>query len=107
MKRLLLLLTVALSARAAEFPVWFGTYSGPASKGIYVSSFDSKTGRLSTPTLAAESPNPSFLALHPNGRFLYAVAENGQSMVRAFAIDSPSGRLTFLNEVSSRGSGPC
>jgi 6-phosphogluconolactonase len=106
MKRLLLLMMVALSARAAEF-VWFGTYTGPASKGIYISKFDSKTGRLSTPTLAAESPNPSFLAVHPNGRFLYAVAEKDSGKVRAFAIDSSSGRLTFLNEVSSRGGGPC
>src|ERR1700736_1669999 len=106
MKRLLLVLTVVLSARAGEF-VWFGTYTGPASKGIYVSKFDAKTGRLSAPALAAESSNPSFLAVHSNGRFLYAVAENDSGMVRGFEIDPANGRLTFLNEVSSRGSGPC
>ena len=96
----------ALSARPADL-VWFGTYTGAESKGIYVARFDSKTGRLSPPTLAAESPNPSFLAVHPNGRFLYAVAETDSGMVRAFAIDSSSGRLAILNQVSARGSGPC
>jgi 6-phosphogluconolactonase len=105
-KFFLLVMMAALSARAAEF-VWFGTYTGPESKGIYVARFDSNTGRLSPPTLAAASPNPSFLAIHPNGRFLYAVAETDSGMIRAFAIDSSSGRLAFLNQVPSRGSGPC
>src|SRR5262245_20194730 len=55
--------------------VYFGTYTGKKSKGIYVSRLDETTGRLSPATLAAETTSPSFVAVHPNGRFLYAVNE--------------------------------
>src|ERR1700674_4203846 len=55
--------------------VYIGTYTGPQSKGIYLSRVDARTGNLRVPELAGETKNPSFLALHPNRRFLYAVAE--------------------------------
>lgn len=93
--------------------VYIGTYTGPHSKGIYVSRFDARTGSLSVPELAAETKNPTFLALHPNRRFLYAVGEMssfaGQpgGAVSAFSIDAKTGRLTLLNQQSSRGAGPC
>jgi 6-phosphogluconolactonase len=51
--------------------------------------------------------NPSFLAPHPNGRFLYAVSEESGGSVSAYAIDPASGKLTLLNKVSSQGRGPC
>ena len=99
-------------APAREFLVFFGTYTGPKSKGIYVSRFDSATGKLDAPQLAAETKSPSFLAVHPNGRFLYAVGETstvgdtGQGGVTAFAIE-PGGKLKALNTQPSGGSGPC
>jgi 6-phosphogluconolactonase len=92
---------------------YFGTYTGQASRGIYVSRFDVVSGRLSTPELAAEVANPAFLAMHPNRRFLYAVNEVGSfqdqpaGAVSAFAIEPESGRLTLLNQESTRGGGPC
>jgi len=92
--------------------VYFGTYTGETSKGIYVSSLD-PSGRLSEPELAAETVNPSFLAVHPSGRFLYAVNEVAElegeaaGSASAFAIESASGRLRFLNRSSSKGPGPC
>jgi 6-phosphogluconolactonase len=55
----------------------------------------------------AETSNPSFLAVHPNRRFLYAVNENGKGTVSAFSIDPKTAKLTLLNSVSSRGDGPC
>src|ERR1051326_6066216 len=55
--------------------VYIGTYTGKKSRGIYVSRLDMKTGELSAPELAAESKNPSFLAVHPKGRFVYAAGE--------------------------------
>src|SRR5215471_4600951 len=55
--------------------IYIGTYTGPKSKGIYWSRFDAKTGKLSAAELAAEAKNPTFLAIHPNRRFLYAVGE--------------------------------
>src|SRR5437870_11275852 len=54
--------------------VYIGTYTGAKSKGIYLSRFDSATGKLASPELAAETKNPTFLAVHPNRRFLYAVS---------------------------------
>ena len=69
------MLPIGVVAAKDEMRVYIGTYTGPKSKGIYVSRFDAKTGSLSAPELAAETKNPTFLALHPNGRFLYSVAE--------------------------------
>ena len=93
---------------AGEFLVYFGTYTGAKSKGIYVSRFDPATGKLSAPELAAETRNPSFLALHPGGSFLYAVGEaNHAGTVSAFSLDRQTGKLTLLNQQASAGSGPC
>lgn len=96
-----------------RFAVYVGTYTGPKSQGIYRFELDLKSGRASEPTLVAETRNPSFLAIHPNRRFLYAVSEvadlNGKKTggVSAFAIDPASGKLQPLNEQPSEGTGPC
>lgn len=94
--------------------VFFGTYTRPGqSKGIYVSRFDAAAGRLEQPELAAETVNPSFLALHPARPLLYAVgdtvARDGKKTgaLSAFAIDRATGRLTLLNRQSAGGTGPC
>jgi len=93
--------------------VYIGTYSGAKSQGIYVSRFDSDKGDLSLPELAAEMKNPSFLALSPGGKFLYAVGEmesfagKATGSVAAFRIRDSSGKLDLLNEQPSEGGGPC
>ena len=93
--------------------VYFGTYTGKLSKGIYRSELDLATGKLSPPVLAGEVANPSFLAIAPNQKFLYAVGElndvNGKKggAVNAFAIDEATGDLKLLNQQSSVGGGPC
>ena len=92
---------------AQQRTVYVGTYTNGASKGIYAFRFDPSSGKTTEPSLAAESSNPAFLALHPNGQFLYAANENPNGMVSAFSIDRASGALTLLNSVSSHGSGPC
>ena len=101
-------------ARAAgSMLVYIGTYTGAKSKGIYVSRFDPAAGRLTPPELAAETASPSFLALHPGGRFLYAVGEatnlGGQrgGAVSSFSLDAKTGQLTLLNHQPSGGAGPC
>jgi 6-phosphogluconolactonase len=96
----------------SEYLVFFGSNNASRSKGIYVSRLDASTGKLTAPELAAETALPSFLAIHPNGRFLYAVNETGNfqgertGSVSAFAIDRGTGKLTLLNQVASRGAGP-
>src|SRR5437762_1556522 len=87
---------------AAEYFLYFGTYTGNTGKGIYAYRFQPATGKLTSLGVAAETPSPSFLVVHPNGRFLYAANEHDPAIpagkddaVSAFAIDSATGKLTF------------
>jgi len=116
------------SESSSDYWVYFGTYTGfvymkeglPAgrsrSKGIYVSKFHPATGELTKPQLAAEITNPAFLAIHPNHRFLYAVAEDPLSLgpnfdhssyVTAYSIDSATGKLHLLNTRTTGGTSTC
>jgi 6-phosphogluconolactonase len=112
---------------AAEAPsfVYVGTYThweelanhrnppGAASHGIYAFRFDRATGELTPLGLAAETRNPTFLTFAPSGRYLYAANEiyhyegRADGAVSAFAVDPVTGRLTFLNQVASGGTGTC
>ena len=93
--------------------VYIGTYTGGKSKGIYVSRFDSATGQLTSPELAVATPDPSFLAKHPEKQVLYAAGESsnldgkGVGAVSAFSLNAKTGQLTLLNLRSSGGAGPC
>jgi 6-phosphogluconolactonase len=86
--------------------VYFGTYTGKESKGVYQAELNLKDGSLTEPMLAGETSSPSFLAIHPSKKLLYAVNENKAS-ISAFAIDPKTGALTFLNSRPSQGGGPC
>jgi 6-phosphogluconolactonase len=93
--------------------VYVGTYTQAGSKGIYRFELDPATGKLTSRALAAETANPSFLASHPNRRFLYAVGEidnfggKKSGAVSAFAIDLKTGDLKLLNQQASVDDGPC
>jgi 6-phosphogluconolactonase len=99
-------------SRPAGTLLFIGTYTSPASTGIYVSRLDPATGALSAPTLAAEGRNPSFLAASRDGRFLYAVNEvdavDGKpgGGLTGYAIDKTAGTLKLLNSQSTVGGGP-
>lgn len=106
------------SKSAGTVPVYFGTYTNTKgqSKGIYRSELDLATGELSPPVLAGETVNPSFLAISPDERFLYAVSEVSDATdkkgkksgaVAAFSIDPESKDLALLNKQLSMGQGPC
>jgi len=97
-----------------QYLAYVGTYTTKTnSRGIYAYRFDAAAGQLSAIGLVAESGDPSFVAVHPSGKYLYAVNEAGNfrgshsGAVSAFAIDRKSGKLKFLNQVASRGAGPC
>mgnify|MGYP001327241853 CR=1 FL=1 len=98
-------------ASADSLRLYVGTYTGNgpnASKGIYRCTLDLQAGHLSSPVLAAEARNPSFVEIHPNGKFLYAVSEaGGGGRVFAYAVDTATDDLTFLNDASTGGAGPC
>lgn len=100
-------------AHAADYHVYFGTYTGAKSKGIYRAPFDARSGKLGPAELAAETSSPSFLAVDAKQKFLYAVNEVGKfdgksaGSVSAFAMDRATGALKFLNVQSSGGADPC
>jgi 6-phosphogluconolactonase len=105
------------SEEAASGTMWLyvGTYTHgkTPSEGIYLLELDLASGRLTTRGAAARLADPSFLAIHPSRKFLYAVNEldkfNGRKggSVSALSIDPASGMLTLLNQQSSGGSDPC
>lgn len=112
------LITAGLAATAVQaadgpaFWVFFGTYGSATSKGIYVSRLNAD-GSLSAPELAAEGPNPAFLAVDPQHRFLYAAHEVGEfrgehaGFLSAYAINATTGKVTLLNQISTVTPGPC
>jgi len=116
---LLLLASLIAAAPAAaqngKYLFYVGTYTenGSSSKGIYAYRYDAATQEITSLGLATETTSPSWVAIHPNGRFLYAVNEiqnykgPNSGGVSAFSIDRTTGKLTFLNEVASRGADPC
>ncbi len=112
---LLLAMLSPLAAAPKEFFVYFGTYTNAKteSQGIYRSRLDVATGRLSPAELAASAKDPAFLALHPNGKFLYALDESSDPKrtpttgLSAYAIDPTTGALTLLNQQTPGGPGPC
>jgi len=109
------------AAGSRQFFLYYGTYTTTIpkygtgeSKGIYVSRFDTETGSLSEPILAAETKNPNYLATHPSQRYVYSVYdedidETGKAIgqICAYSVDRKTGKLTLLNRVSSKGGMPC
>ncbi len=101
------------SAAEATERVYFGTYGSGPNEGIFVAELDPATGVVSTPRLAAEAVDASFLAFDPGHIALYAVSEvsnlDGKKTggVVGFTVDKATGRLTRKSEQPSEGAGPC
>jgi 3-carboxymuconate cyclase len=101
------LLVSVMSASCESLRFYIGTYTGnTGSRGIYSGLLDADTGALHGIDLAAEAVNPSFLAVAPDGRTLYAAVEAASGAVGAFRVGE-NGRLTALNTVPSGGAGAC
>ena len=97
--------------------MYVGTYTatgagGTNANGIHVYRVDPASGELTKMFETPGLPNPTFLAIHPSKKFLYAVNEVGDfggkraGAVSAFLINA-DGSLGRINEQSSVGSGPC
>ncbi len=103
----------APSPRATQWVAYIGTYTGPNSEGIYAYQVEVASGLVTPRGCVGRTAHPSFLALHPSGRFVYAVSEvnsaTGQpsGAVVAFAVDRQTGLLTPINTQASGGAGPC
>jgi 6-phosphogluconolactonase len=104
---------------AQETLVYVGTYTGAKSKGIYLYRLQAQNADVSQNILlvpmglAAETPNPSFLALDEKRRLVFAANEldtfqgKPTGAVSAFTTDPKTGRLTLINQQPSMGGGPC
>lgn len=100
-------------AQSPNETVYVGTYSTRGSEGIYAFAFDRQTAQLRPLTPTKNAKSPSFLRLHPSGRFLYSANEAkdsggpGTGSVSAYAVDRGTGALRPLNEQPSGGQNPC
>lgn len=104
------------ASNGKEQVVYVGTYTEPqqsTSEGVYVYSMDSASGELAFKAVIRELINPSYLAVHPQTGFLYAVHEKGTFEGRpgggviALAVHPGTGESRLLNKQSSAGEDPC
>lgn len=102
----------AASAQTKNF-LLLGTYTSGKSEGIYVYSFDTATADFQLMSTAKIS-NPSYLAVSPDEKTVYAVAEDAETTrygvggsVNAFSFNNSNGTLTPLNQQFSGGKHPC
>lgn len=90
--------------------LFVGSYTyGEKTDGVYVYEFNSKTGELTKVETESNLVNPSFIALSPNGKYLYACTETKlerHGFVSAFEIDSMTGHLNFINKQNAGGRNP-
>lgn len=90
-----------------------GTQTSDTSKGIYAYDFDTTTGELTQIGLAAESDNPTFLTLAPDGKSVFVANEidhfegKNSGAVSSFTLDRKNAKLVKVNEVASLGGGTC
>ncbi|MBS1598089.1 MAG: lactonase family protein [Bacteroidetes bacterium] len=104
---LLLVLFISLNSFAQSYYMFVGTYTSGKSEGIYVYKFNTSTGEAALLSTAS-AVNPSYLAIAPNGKYVYSVNESGKiGEVSAFEFDRGTGRLHFINKQSSGGADPC
>ena len=99
-----------LSAQKNESYLLVGTYTSAKSDGIYVYKFNSADGSFTPVSNASGAKNPSYLAVSPNEKFVFAVNETGgkdPGMVTAFSFDKKTGSLTKINQQPSGGDHPC
>jgi 6-phosphogluconolactonase len=84
--------------------LFIGTYTKGKSRGIYSASLDTGTGTLEAPTVAAEAPNPTFLALSHDRRHLYSVCANS-GWASSFRVEPDGAGLTAVQQAPA-GAGP-
>ena len=110
---LVYIIAFQIQSAPRELLVYIGTYTKTEEQGIHWLKLDMGTGKLTAVGKLSGQKNPSFLAIHPNKKFLYAVNEIGYYKgekaggVSAYSIDQKTGALTFINQQSSKGGAPC
>jgi 6-phosphogluconolactonase len=103
-------LFISLSCFSQQYYLFTGTYTNGKSKGIYIYRFNLSKGTVSPVSITENVENPSYLAIHPNGKTVYAVNENGGAKpgeLSSFSFDQKTGKLKFLNKQPTGGDHPC
>lgn len=110
---LLIIFFCNAGAQTKKEILYVGTFSVRGSQGIYVLSFDRAKRVLKLVQSVPSLQSPSYLTVHPSGKFLYSVnrgkadaTDNGGS-VSAYGIDPKTGKLNGLNHRPSYGDDPC
>jgi 6-phosphogluconolactonase len=100
---------LSAAAQPADVLVYVGTYTNRGSEGVYVYRLDPATGGLKPVGKSPGLSNPSFVAIDPKGRCVYAVRESGgpAGAIVALSRNAATNELTILNEQPSGGQGPC
>jgi 6-phosphogluconolactonase len=86
-----------------EIYLFIGSYT----TNIFIYTMNTETGALTYVAKSPNTSNPSYLTIHPNGKWLYCVNESSPGKVSAFVIDTTNKKLTLLNSVDSKGNSPC
>ena len=94
-------------AEVLDYLIFVGTYTTDKSEGIYVFRLEDASGKLEQINLAPNVENPSYLEIHPSGKYLYAVNEIEKGLLSSFAINVKTGGIKLLNQQSSLGNAPC
>jgi 6-phosphogluconolactonase len=90
------------------YDLLIGTYTASAeSDGIYVYDFNSQTGAVNMKSKISGVDNPSYLTISRDRKFVYSVNESRNGGISAFTFDPVTGKLVFLNKISSGGTSPC
>ncbi|HVQ40482.1 MAG TPA: beta-propeller fold lactonase family protein, partial [Pyrinomonadaceae bacterium] len=98
---------------AEDLLVYVGTYTSGKSEGIYLYRMNRSSGELQHVATTKGVKDPSYLALGPRRRYLYAVNEveefagKKSGALSAFAVDRQTGELRLLNQQPSMGGAPC
>ncbi|GGW13794.1 lactonase family protein [Streptomyces globisporus] len=94
------------TAPRATRPLLLGTYTSEAGggAGIGTAAYDTATGAITPGSVITGVDNPSYLALHPSGSTVYAVAEQDAGAVTAVAL-APDGTYEVLGSRPTGGSG--
>ena len=93
---------------SAFLPIYIGTYTKTTSRGIYFVQLDPQTGILSSPKLAAETKDPTYLALAPDKKTLHAVCATRTMSVSYRLNDEEPGQLKALQgPQETNGPAPC
>jgi len=93
--------------------LYVGTYSMRDSQGLYVYEFNRDSLNFKLIQTLPHLHSPSFLEIHPSGKYVFTVSGTPRSdgrrrgLLSAFAVNPEDGSLEMINQVPIYGAGYC